>query len=147
MRVANVRYFTQVLIAVTIGYAVHRHYPEAGLWCLISSVLVLTPDPGGAFAYARARILGNFLGAGIGLAIFSLAPISFASVFVGVTLTFGACRLLKLDGVDRLALAAVLVTMLHPPGETRWEIAVARALGVCAGCLIGIALTLGARAR
>jgi uncharacterized membrane protein YgaE (UPF0421/DUF939 family) len=113
-----------------------------GAWCLISILLVLAPDRKDAMTLAKTRIKANLVGATIGLIIFSIHPVNLLMICIGITLTIIACELLKLQTATRSASIAVLIITMHEPGQHFWNVALERAGGVLAGCVIGMLITL-----
>jgi uncharacterized membrane protein YgaE (UPF0421/DUF939 family) len=136
-----VMYILKCLIGVAVGFYLYRKYPEIGVWCLISIVSVLSPDRKDAMKLALVRIEGNLVGAGIGLALFFIHPMNLLMLSLGVTLTIITCSLLKLQEVTRPAAVAVIIILLHQKGQYFWDVALERAGGVLAGCLIAMMIT------
>jgi len=134
-------YIIKCLIGVAIGFYLYRKYPEIGEWCLISIVLVLSPDRKDAMNLALIRIKANMVGAGIGLTLFFIHPMNLLMMSIGVTLTIITCRLLKLQEVTRAAAVAVIIILLHQKGQYFWDVALERAGGVLGGCLIAMLIT------
>jgi len=134
-------YIIKCLIGVTIGFYLYRKYPEIGTWCLISIVMVLSPDRNDAMKLALVRIKANLVGAGIGLALFFIHPMNLLMLSIGVTLTIITCRLLKIQEVTRSAAVAVVIILLHQKGQYFWDVALERAGGVLSGCLIAMMIT------
>jgi len=134
-------YIIKCLIGVTIGFYLYRKYPEIGTWCLISIVMVLSPDRNDAMKLALVRIKANLVGAGIGLALFFIHPMNLLILSIGVTLTIITCRLLKIQEVTRSAAVAVVIILLHQKGQYFWDVALERAGGVLSGCLIAMMIT------
>jgi uncharacterized membrane protein YgaE (UPF0421/DUF939 family) len=136
-----IMYIIKSLIGVAVGFYLYRKYPEIGTWCLISIVLVLSPDRKDATKLALVRIKANLVGAGIGLALFFIHPMNLLMMSIGVTLTIIVCRLLKLQEVTRAAAVAVIIILLHQKGQYFWDAALERAGEVLAGCLIAMLIT------
>ncbi|MEO6684373.1 MAG: FUSC family protein [Dyadobacter sp.] len=134
-------YILKCLIGTAIGYYIYVLHPTVGTWALFSIVLVLAPDRHDAMNLAVTRIKANFIGAATGLILLVLHPINLAMICVGIALSIAICELLKLQVATRSAMIAVLIITMHEPGEYFWEIALERAGGVAAGCIIGVALT------
>jgi len=134
-------YIAQCLAGTAIGYYLYTLYPTIGAWCLISIILVLAPDRKDAMTLAKTRIKANLVGAAIGLIIFFIHPVNLLIVCVGITLSIVACELLKLQPATRSAAIAVLIITMHESGKHFWDIALERAGGVLAGCIIGMLIT------
>ncbi len=134
-------YFLECLLGTVIGYQLYRLHPVAGAWCLLSIILVLSPDKKDAMDLAMNRIKANIIGATIGLLIFYIHPINLLMVTLGIALTLLFCELLKVRTASRTAMISVLIVTMHEPGQHLWDVAMERALGVVTGCLIGVILT------
>lgn len=134
-------YIIECLIGVVIGLTIYKFYPVIGGWCLFSIVLVIAPDRKDAMNTAVNRIKANLLGAAIGLVLYYFSPINMAMICGGVAVAMIACELLNLQAVTRSAIVAILIITMHAPGPEFWDIALERAGGVVAGCIIGVILT------
>jgi len=116
------------------------HY-EDYIWCLISVMLVLSPDGTDAVSLAMNRIKANLVGAGAGLLMLLVHPLPVIMVAGGIAITVAACTLLKLEPSTRSALAATIIVTLHQAGLHVWDTALERVLSVLAGCLLGLLIT------
>lgn len=134
-------YLLECLLGTAIGYFLYKIHPIVGAWSLFSIILVLSPDRKDAMNLAVIRIKANLIGAAVGLIIFWVHPINLFMVSLGIVLTLIACELLKLQVASRTAMISVLIITLHEPGQHFWDIALERAGGVFAGCMIGVVLT------
>lgn len=134
-------YILKCLIGTAIGYCLYRLYPTVGAWCLISIILVLAPDQKDSMTLAVTRIKANLVGAATGLILFYIHPINLLMICIGIVATILICELLKLQAAARSAMIAVLIITMHEPGQHLWNVALERAGGVVAGCVIGIILT------
>lgn len=111
------------------------------IWCLISVMLVLSPDGTDAVSLAMSRIKANLVGAGAGLLMLLVHPSAVVMVSGGIAITVAACTLLKLEASTRSALAATIIVTLHEAGKHIWDTALERVLSVLAGCLLGLVVT------
>lgn len=111
------------------------------IWCLISVMLVLSPDGSDAVALAMSRIKANLVGAGAGLLMLVVHPSPVVMVSGGIAVTVAACTFLKLESATRTALAATIIVTLHEAGKHIWDTALERILSVLAGCLLGLLIT------
>lgn len=134
-------YFLECLLGTVIGYQLYRLHPVAGAWCLISIILVLSPDKKDAMNLAMNRIKANIIGSIIGLIIFYIHPINLFMVTLGIVLTLSFCEIFHVQSASRTAMISVLIVTLHEPGLHLWDVAIERALGVVTGCSIGVVLT------
>jgi len=111
------------------------------IWCLISVMLVLSPDGTDAVSLAMSRIKANLVGAGAGLLMLVVHPSTIVMVHGGIAITVVLCTLLKLEPSARSALAATIIVTLHEAGRHIWDTALERVLAVLAGCLLGLLVT------
>jgi uncharacterized membrane protein YgaE (UPF0421/DUF939 family) len=114
-------------------------------WCLISVILVLTPESSEAVPLAVTRIKANFIG-GIAsvLCMLFLAP-SPLTIILAMVLTIFGCYFFNLMTGSRAAIAAVIIIMMHGL-EYRmpdfWTGTLKRLLMVIIGCIIGLLVTI-----
>lgn len=134
-------FLLECLVGTAIGYAIYRVYPILGQWCLISIILVISPDRKDSINLALNRIKANFIGCSIGLLLFFIQPPNLWMISLGIVSALAVCELTKLQSVNRTAIIAILIITMHEPGQHFWDIALERAGGVFAGCLIGVLLT------
>ena len=110
-------------------------------WCLISVLLILSPDGKDTVNLAFTRIKANVVGAGAGLLCLLISPADFIVISIAIIAVIGVCYLLKLDTGIRSALAAAVIVSLHSEGVHVWDAAIERVLAVLAGCVIGLFIT------
>lgn len=134
-------YIAECVAGTAIGFYIYSVYPTIGAWCLISIILVLAPDRKDAMTLAKTRIKANLVGAAIGLIIFFIHPVNLLMICIGITSSIIACELLKLQPATRSAAIAVLIITMHESGKHFWNVALERAGGVLAGCVIGMLIT------
>ena len=134
-------YIIKCLLGAGIGFAVYRNFPDTGLWCLLSIILVLAPDRKDAFTLAINRIKANLVGSSIGLILFFIHPINLFMIGIGIVAAIVVCELFKIQVATRTAIVALLIIALHEPGQYFWDIALERALGVVGGCVVGVLIT------
>lgn len=125
---------------LVFGIAHLLHYHDY-IWCLISVMLVLSPDGTDAVSLAMSRIKANLVGAGAGLLMLLVHPSTIVMVSGGIAITVVVCTLLKLEPSTRTALAATIIVTLHEAGRHIWDTALERVLSVLAGCLLGLLVT------
>ena len=115
-------------------------YPSIS-WCLISLLLVLSPDNTEATKLAMNRIKANLVGvsvAGICLIFFT------NNIFVmsaAITITIILCYLFNLITPIKSALAATVVILLHEGSKHVWIAPIERVLQVLTGCLLALIIT------
>ena len=103
---------TTILIAFLLAQLLH--YNDY-IWCLISAILVLSPDGKDALTLAMARLKANFIGAGAGLIMLLLHPMTVIMVAGAAAITVVTCYFAKLENPTRSALAASLGKFGGPP--------------------------------
>jgi len=129
---------TTILIAFLLAQLLH--YNDY-IWCLISAILVLSPDGKDALTLAMARLKANFIGAGAGLIMLLLHPMTVIMVAGAAAITVVTCYFAKLENPTRSALAASIIVTLHESGKHIWDVALERVASVLAGCLLGLLIT------
>ena len=116
------------------------NYKDIG-WCLISVILVLSPDGKDALSLAFTRIKANLVGAGVGVLSLLISTTNMWILSMAVTVTLSLCYLLKFDTAMKSALAATIIIMLHEEGKHIWDTAIERVIAVVSGCLLGLLIT------
>lgn len=110
-------------------------------WCLISVLLVLSPDGKDSVSLAITRIKANVVGALSGLLCLLIAANNMWALSLAIVITLAACYSFNLEAGVRSAIAATVVIMLHPEGKHIWDTAAERVIAVMAGCLLGLIIT------
>lgn len=138
-------YITKCIAAVSLIFFFSDliHYSDI-IWCLISAILVLSPNAREALPLAITRIAANLVGSAsilLCLMIGGLPHIVTISIAYCIAIT--ACFFLNLMTASRSALAAVTIIMLAPATEIHlWDKPLERVLSVIAGCLVGLIITV-----
>lgn len=127
-----------VLIVSTLSWLLN--YTEFA-WCLISVILVLSPDGKDSVSLAFNRIKANLVGAGVGLLCLLFFTSNMWSISLAVSTALAICYLFKIDSAARSALAAVIIIMIHEAGKHVWDTAFERVIGVLSGCILGLIIT------
>ena len=130
---------TGILLAYVVSIFLGRwiDYP----WCLISVVLVLSPEGTDALELAITRIKGNSVGAATGILILFLqVPVPW-NIAAGAAISLFVCDALKLNTGARSTLAAMIIILLHHEGTHLWDAALSRILAVIVGCLLALGIT------
>jgi len=112
-------------------------------WCLVSVVLVLSPDSRETFALTLSRVGANFVGGACSLlGLLSGLP-DVAALCVTYVVTIAACAAVGLTASSRVALAAVTILMLqHRADVPLWQSVFERIVAVVVGCVVALAVTL-----
>jgi uncharacterized membrane protein YgaE (UPF0421/DUF939 family) len=110
-------------------------------WCLISVILVLSPEGHDAIKLAINRIKANMVGAGVGI-LFLLFPLANPlNLLLGASLSLYLCFLLKLEDAAKSTLAALVIILLYQDGNELIDASLQRLISVIAGCMIGLLVT------
>ncbi len=119
-------------------------YPEVS-WCIISVILVLTPESKEAIPLAIMRIKANLLGGLMSLIFIMIFPTNPLTILTVIAITILGCYFLNIMTGSRAAIAAVIIIMMHGM-ETHqqdfWSVTLQRIAMVIAGCVIGLVVTL-----
>jgi uncharacterized membrane protein YgaE (UPF0421/DUF939 family) len=111
-------------------------------WCLISVILVLSPEGKDALELSLTRIKANLVGAATGILILLIQIPSPWNIVAGAMISLFVCDQLKLNSGARSTLAAVIIILLHPEeGMHVWDSALSRVIAVILGCLLGLIIT------
>lgn len=131
-------------VAVVFLLSSLLRYKDFG-WCIISVILVLSPDNKEAVPLAVTRIKANLLAGAAATLFMLIGPPNILTISAAMVVTIGLCHLFNLMAGSRSALAAVIIIMLHstelPAQPHLWAITLERIISVIAGCLIGLAVT------
>lgn len=124
-------FFISLLLKQWVDYA----------WCLISVVLVLSPEGKDAVELALTRIKANLVGASTGVLVLLLQVPSPWNIAAGAIVSLFVCDRLKLNAGARSTLAAMIIILLHQEGTHVWDSALSRITAVIVGCLLGLIIT------
>ncbi|MBJ6725518.1 FUSC family protein [Geomesophilobacter sediminis] len=138
-------YMLKCLAAAGIVYSFVRffHYTDV-IWCLISAVLVLSPNANEAVPLAESRIEANIVGSVcILLCLLARGLPPLLIVGMAYVLAIAVCFLLDLMPVSRSALVAVTIIGFAPTADQHlWNKPLERVLSVTSGCLVGLLITV-----
>lgn len=111
---------------------------EAGIWAVVSALVVIQPDESTSVGAALQRVIANLVGVAVGLVCAWLLgrwpPLALA---VGVAMVAALCRTLRIDVAARSACVALAIVLLKGPSEALGSSRL-RVFGVLTGC--GVAL-------
>ncbi|HVN49514.1 MAG TPA: FUSC family protein [Bacteroidota bacterium] len=127
-------------VLLVVGLATIIHYPDYA-WCLISVMLVLSPDSKEAMPLAMTRMKANLTGSTASMLCLLVFPPNLVAVSMAVALSITLCYAFNVMASSRSALAAVIIVMAHSSGSPVWDVALERVVSVMAGCLLGVAIT------
>jgi len=135
-------YILKAIAAVLLSYvaSILVHWLDFA-WCLISSVLVLSPEGTDAMPLALTRIKANLVGAFSGLLILITAlPVPY-NMGAGAIVSLFLCDLFKLNTGAKSTLAAMIIVLMHPEGVHVWDASLGRISSVIFGCVLGLIVT------
>ena len=84
----------------------------SGVWCVLTSVIVLQANIGGTFRAALNRFFGTFIGALVGSIVTSFLGSDPYSLGLGVFITVVFCSIFHLEDSYRIASASVAVVII-----------------------------------
>ena len=140
-------YSAKCIVGALIVLIVSPMIPQVNdsdtIWCLLSILLILSPDGKDSMNLAINRIKANLLGAGVGLVFIYSFPREYhlwlITVALFFTLMFG--YYLKLDNCLRSALVATVIVMMPHEEMASWSTPIERILSVIAGCVLAMIIT------
>lgn len=119
-------------------------YPDIS-WCIISVILVLTPESNEAVTLAVTRIKANIIGGIASVLCLLILPTVPLTIILAIVLTIIGCHFFNLMAGSRAAIAAVIIIMMHGLEFDQpffWTATIKRLVSVIIGCLIGLIVTL-----
>lgn len=135
-------YSLKCLAGVIIVYLLSYYFKYTDfIWCLISVILVTSPEGNDAIQLVVSRIKANLVGVGAGVLMLWIHLPLLMTLCGAVLITIAICYGLGLLNPMRTALAAAIIVTLHD-GAVFWNTAVERIVSVLAGCLIALLITL-----
>jgi uncharacterized membrane protein YgaE (UPF0421/DUF939 family) len=115
---------------------------QAGIWAVVSAVVVTQPDTRGSVAAAALRMVANILGAGVGLLVSELLGAQqLVALAAGLLIVAFVCHTLRLDATARTASASLAIVLLKDPSGVLGSSGT-RVLGVVAGCAVAFIVTV-----
>ena len=135
-------YILKAISAVFLSYVTSMLVPWLDFaWCLISSILVLSPEGTDAMPLALTRIKANLVGAFSGLLILLIdLPVPY-NMGAGAIISLFLCDLFKLNTGAKSTLAAMVIVLMHPEGAHVWDASLGRISSVIFGCVLGLIVT------
>lgn len=116
----------------------------SGLWCILTSLVVLQPRVGGTYKAAWMRFLGILIGSFLGAVFTNLFGSSPLPLGISVACTVAICSLLNINDSIRIASMSVAIVMvlwgLHP-NTSPWIFGIYRFLDSCLGITIAMVVT------
>ena len=133
---------TGCIIVFSLSY--FFHYPDIS-WCIISVMLVLTPESKEAIPLAVTRIKANLVAGVLSMLSLLVLPANAFTIILVIVLVIIACYKLDIMSGSRAAIAAVIIIMLHgleTESHNFWSVTLQRIGSVVIGCLLGLLITL-----
>jgi uncharacterized membrane protein YgaE (UPF0421/DUF939 family) len=135
-------YIAKCVAGVFLSYALtirmgHIDYT----WCIISVLLVLSPEGKDALDLALTRIAANLVGAGTGIGLLLLDLPNPHNIGIGAVVSLFLCDLFRLNSGAKSTLAAMIIICLHKEGAHVWDSSLDRVLAVGLGCILGLVIT------
>jgi uncharacterized membrane protein YccC len=135
-------YIAKCMLGTGLIFLLSRllQYPDI-IWCLISLLLVLSPDSKEAIPLALTRIKANLIASIASLLCLAIDLPDAVTVCLAIALTIAFCYVFKVMEGSRSGVAAAVVVTLHIPATHFWDPALQRALSVVVGCTLGLLIT------
>jgi uncharacterized membrane protein YgaE (UPF0421/DUF939 family) len=114
-------------------------------WCLISVMLVLTPESKEAIGLAMIRIKANLIGGIVSLICLLIASPTTVMIIIAISVSIFICHFFNLMQGSRAAIAAVIIIMLHGMDDHQkffWLATFERIISVVSGCVIALLITI-----
>lgn len=132
------------LCAQVDRYLKHPLDLTTGLWCVLSSIVVLQYHIGGTYKAIWNRFLGVVLGSITGSCFAFVFGAQIESMGIAIFLTVILCSLLGIQDSYRIASLSVAIIMIpwksHPTGDP-WIYAFFRFFDTCLGFVVAIAVS------
>jgi uncharacterized membrane protein YgaE (UPF0421/DUF939 family) len=113
------------------------------IWAVVSSVVVLLPEPRASVASAALRVVANLIGAAVGVGIALVALPAILSLVLGIVLVGTLCHLIGLDAAARSANVALVIVLLRAPNARgAIDSSETRILLVMIGCAVALLVTI-----
>ena len=131
-------------VGVAVGLAYLLTYGERSqyaLYAVLTASLVVGENLGEDLNLSIVRLVGTVIGAGVGVCTLYIGGINLVSLVVSIIVAGLVSKLIKLEQVNRVALAVCVVTLLlHQDGSSAYGIY--RFINTIIGALIGFGVSL-----
>jgi uncharacterized membrane protein YgaE (UPF0421/DUF939 family) len=135
-------YIAKNIVGVAFSYLISWFVPRIDFaWCLISVVLVLSPEGTDSITLAITRIKANLVGAFTGMLILLSGLERPYNMAAGSIISLFLCDRLKLTAGAKSTLAAMIIVLMHPEGRHLWDSAFERITAVILGCILALIIT------
>jgi len=134
-------YILRTASSAVIALLVCRALGFYALWAVVSAVVVIQPEVRASVSATSVRVVANFVGAGVGVALAAFASQAHLPALVlGIVSVGILCRLLGIDAAARSGCVALVVVLLKDPSSVV-DNSRTRVLGVLLGCSIALVVT------
>ena len=123
------------------SYLKHPEHLTAGLWCVVSSIIVLQANIGGTYKAIWNRFLGVLIGSAMGVFFAYQFGAESETMGLAIFMTIVLCSFLGIQDSYRMASLSVVIIMLPwkmNPTNDPWIYAFFRFLDTCLGFLVAI---------
>ena len=137
-----VSYILRCLAGFLIGYFFLTKLDQHNFfWCLLSIVLVISPEEKDTKKLTIERVKANIVGSIAGLLVhFSPIDDNYFKIIVGILISIFICRGFKLMNVARSSVVALLIVLIENQGDS-YHAPFYRAGFVTLGCFTGLAVS------
>ncbi len=141
LKIPTFLYLLKCIIGIIICYVFYKEIPQYPFyWAMVSVVITISPESNNKLAYDR--IIANTLGCAAALCLYPIHASSLVILCAGVVVTIVAGTLLKITGVLRSALAALVIVIVNEEHHRDWLVALERVGCVITGCIVALGITL-----
>lgn len=132
------------LIILTVTGIIEGLTYHDTIWCLLSMLLILSPDGTDSLTLAFNRIMANILGGGVGLIFLTLMPqmMDIWVVILVITTTLAIGYVCKVDASIRSALVAAIIITMPQDAVQSFNTPIERLIAVFSGCFVGVLITI-----
>jgi uncharacterized membrane protein YgaE (UPF0421/DUF939 family) len=134
-------YIIKCLLVISISFAVAPliHLDSLG-WCVVSALIVLSPEGKDTYQLSMVRIKANLVGAAVGIALMPFHTSEFLLICIGVIFAIIICFTLKIEAGVRSACVSIVILMHGEPNRD-YHTALDRVISVLLGCAISLLIT------
>lgn len=136
-------YAFRVIYGFLLGYFLYLQFPQyEPFWCLISIILVISPEGKDSVRLSKERFRSNLIGSFVGLICLQFQWNELLISLMGIILTVAICYLFKVMNMARVAIVALLIILIQSHVSQSELAPILRFTSVTAGCFIGLFVIL-----
>ena len=136
-------YGFRVILGFLIGYYLYLRLPAyEPFWCLLSIILVISPEGKDSVRLSVERFKSNLIGSGVGLICLQFDEVNWAIMLFGIVLTVIVCSLFRVMNMARVAIVALIIVLIQPHTSQTELAPILRFVSVASGCFIGLFVIL-----